>query len=184
MVASERQGFITNREDRGMPIRTLAFVLKRGVVGFVAGWIVACFVLTLLGAALMVPASELSILGIENRNRALWIATVVALVLSLIVMVLGRTGVSRFWFWFAVAYGITCVVPTSRHEGGHLLPFVTPYLNFGIRAVDVWLVVAQFVISAGIAALLHNGCLRMRLYSEESLPGNAEAGPVEPGSTG
>jgi hypothetical protein len=166
-----------------MSIRTFAVVFKRGAVGFVTGFIVACFVLTLVGAPLMVPASELSIFEIENRNRALRIATGVALGLSLVVMVLGRTGVSRFWFWLAVAYGLTCVVPIYRHKGGHLLPFVTPLLNFGIRAVDVWVVVAQFAIAAGVAALLHKGCLRMRLYPEESLAGNAEAGPVEREST-
>ncbi len=112
------------------------------------------------------------------------IATGVALVLSVIVMVFGRTGVSRFWFWFAVAYGMTCVVPCYRHKGGHLLPFVTPLLNFGIRAMDVWVVVAQFAIAAGVAALLHRGCLRWRLYAAEPPTGNGEAGPVEPESTG
>jgi hypothetical protein len=177
-------GFIAIRQDRGMPIHTIALLLKRGLVGFVAGFIVAYFVLTLLGAPLRVHSSELSIFEIANQKRALRIATGVGLGLSLLMLIFGRIGVSRFWFWFAVAYGLTCVVPSYRYKGSHLLPFITPFLNFGVRRDDAWLVVAQFAIAAGIAALLHWGCTRWRLYPAQPPAGNAESVPIEPASTG
>lgn len=184
MRTDERKGFLANRQDRRMPIHTIAVVLKRGVVGFVAGFIVACFVLTLLGAPLRVPSSELSIFGIEHQNRAFRIATGVGLGLSLLMMLFGRTSVSRYWFWFAVAYGLTCVVPSYRINGSHPLPFITPFLNFGVRREEVWLIAAQLLIAAGIAALLHWGCLRGGLYPAETHAGNGEAGTIEPASTG
>jgi len=128
--------------------------LTRGVIGFVAGFFVACFVLVFLGMLPPHHHRDLSEPEIEQQAHALWTALYMACGVGGLSMFLGRIHISRFWLWFVVAFGLTCLVPFWPHKGGLMLPFATPYVNFGFQREHVWMLSAQIVIALAIAAIV------------------------------
>lgn len=144
-----------------MAMRTFIDVLTRGVIGFVAGFVVACFALVFLGILPPQPHTDLSQPEIEQQGRALWMALYVACGVGLVSIAIGQIRLSRFWLWFVMVFGITCVVPFWPHKDGSFLPFATPYVNFGFHMEHVWMLVAQLVIAFGGAAMVQWGWPRL-----------------------
>jgi hypothetical protein len=128
--------------------------LKRGVIGFVAGFVVACFVLVFNGTLPAGPSNDLNALEIDQQTRSLWMAFYIAIGIAVLTMIAGRVRLSQFWLWFVLAFGVICVVPFWPHKDGSLLPFATPYVNFGFHATDAIILSVHVSIALAVAAII------------------------------
>ncbi len=130
----------------------LKFV-KNAAVGFVAGFVVACFVLCFLGKLPL--HNDLNQLGLDEQSRSLLLACCFGCGVALLAAFAPRLKCSRFWLWFCVAFGIICLVPFWPGKDGSLLPLATPYLNYGFRAADTVLLAIHMGMALCLAALGH-----------------------------
>ena len=128
-------------------------VLKRGAIGFVAGIIVAWLALTFLG--LLHGHSDLSITELDQEHRGRRIVLYIACGAAVFAMIVGRIHVSKYWLWFTIAFGVICVIPFWPHKNGLLLPFATPYVNFGFETADAIILALHVSIALAVAAKIH-----------------------------
>ena len=129
--------------------------LKRAAIGFVAGFIVALFVLVFTGALLPYAHRDLSLTEIEQQAWSLWLAFYIACGAAVFAMIFGRVHLSRFWLWFVLAFGIICVIPFWPYKDGSLLPYGTPYVNFGFQTGDAIILAIHVSIALAVAAIFH-----------------------------
>ena len=95
-------------------------LLKRGGIGFVAGFVCAVAVLVFLD---WLPTSpDLSQFELDEQARFLRLATAIAVGTALFVMFAATIRVSQFWLWFTVAFGCIAVVPVGQFPDGSLVP--------------------------------------------------------------
>ena len=128
-------------------------LLKRGTIGFVAGFIVVVFALVFLG--MLLPHNDLSQPELDQQSRSLWIAFCIACGTGIASTLIGKRPVSRYWLWFCVAFGLICVIPFWPHKGNGLLPFGTPYVNFGFHSGDAIILAVHVSIALTVAAIIH-----------------------------
>lgn len=139
--------------------------LERAVVGFGAGFVLACYGLVGFGVPRFAPWRDVSHPEIDETVRACWIALSVSINVAVVAVTAGRIRVSLYWFWLAVAFGVTGAIPFWPHKDGSLLPLATAYLNSGLPREPIGLLVllaAHLVVACGLAALLQWGSSRMR----------------------
>ncbi len=127
--------------------------LKRGLAGFAAGLVIACFILVFMGPLQSSP--DLSVSEIEQQTASLWIAFYIACGTALLAAIAGNRTVSKFWLWFVLAFGIICVIPFWKHKGGAFLPFGTLYVNFGFQPRDAVILAAHITAAVLIALAIH-----------------------------
>lgn len=128
-------------------------VLKRGAIGFIAGFICAILVLVFMD---WLPAhNDLSQLQLEQRDRSLWLATAIAASSALCTMFAATIRVSQFWLWFAVAFGAIAVIPVGQFPDGSLVPFGTCYVNPGFKSEKPLVLGINFSAALVIAAIIH-----------------------------
>lgn len=66
-----------------------------------------------------------------------------------------KVRVSKFWLWFVIAFAVICVIPFWPHKDGSLLPFATPYVNFGLQISDLFLLAIHLSIALAVATMIH-----------------------------
>ena len=131
------------------PSKPFRSVLARGVLGFVAGFIVAIFMLIFLGASH--GHWDLSARELEQEYRAQRIALLFAAGTALLAMATGRIRVPRFLAVFVVIFGLIAVIPFWHCEKtSGFLPFGTPYINGGYSHADA----IQLACHTGVAIVL------------------------------
>lgn len=128
-------------------------LLKRGAVGFVAGIIVAWLALTFFG--FLHGHNDLSQPELDQEYRGRWIVLYIACGASVFAMIVGRSHVSKYWLWFMIAFAVICVIPFWPHKNGALLPFATPYVNFGFQTADALILAVHVSIALVVAAIIH-----------------------------
>jgi len=119
-----------------------------------------CAVLVFFGVLTPRPRSDLNIVEVERQSDALSIAISLACISSVFAGAFGRVQVSIFWGWFAVTFGATCLVPWWPSKGGDLLPFATPYVNYGFRPEHLVMLAGQCAVSFVVATAI-TGFLKM-----------------------
>ena len=127
-------------------------LLQRAAIGFVAGLVVACFVLVFVGQ--LPPHSDLSERELDQQAHALWLALYIACGMAVITVAAGRLRIPRFWLWFCLAFGVLCIIPFWPSKSG-LLPLATPYVNSGFRTADAILMAIHITAAVAIAASLN-----------------------------
>lgn len=129
--------------------------LIRGVIGFIAGGIFSSFVLVFSGHLPTGHARDLNTAEIERQSQSLWLLFYIAVASGLVAMMFGRIRLSKFWLWFVVAFGIICVIPFWPHKDGSLLPFATPYVNFGFQSGDALVLMIHVSAAVLLAGIIH-----------------------------
>ena len=107
--------------------KMLLTAVKRALAGFVAGFILACFALTILG--MLPPHADLSSSELEQRNREVLLALKIGAGAGILSVLAGGIRVSRYWVWFCAVFGIICFIPFWPHKSG-VLPLGTVYVNW------------------------------------------------------
>ena len=70
------------------------------------------FALAFLGMLPAGPMKELTVINQEKQLQALWISIAGGSVVATLAVISARQGVSRFWLWFVIAFGITSILPS------------------------------------------------------------------------
>jgi len=140
-------------------LKVLMTVMKRGLAGFVAGFIVACFALVVLG--MMPPHGGLNTLELERQNHAVSLAFYIACCVAFVSVLVGGMRLSKYWLWFFVTFGVICLIPFWTHKSG-ILPLGAIYVNWGFW--DEYRIPCLAVhggISLLLAAMVHWASLRL-----------------------
>ncbi len=138
----------------------------RCVIGFFAGFIVACFVLVFIGVLPPHLQRDLNTIGIAQQIRSIWLAFYIACAVAVFSMIFGRIQLSTYWFWFVIAFGLTCIIPVWPHKSGWFLPLATPYVNFGFEAIHLLMLAVQIVIPFVVARLFHRADVRNPIITD------------------
>lgn len=134
-------------------LKALPEPAKRGPIGFVAGLVVAEFSLTFLGV--LHGHSDLSQVELEQEYWGLRVALYIACGFAVFAMLAGKRRVSIFRLEFSVAFAIICGIPCWPDKSGGLLPFGTPYVNFGFEPADAILLAIHVSLALALATLVH-----------------------------
>jgi hypothetical protein len=102
--------------------------LKRAVVGFVAGFVIAFFVLTFTGA-LPTEYPDATQPEIDQFHRSLWLAVYIAAAIAVVGVFAGKKSVPIFWLGFVIAFGIICLIPWWPDKSGRHYPLGAVYVN-------------------------------------------------------
>ena len=70
---------------------------------------------------------------------------------AMIGIFLGGRRVSRYWLWFALVFGATCLIFTSRYKDGSLKPVAASYVN---HPPCSWSKACLFAIHLSSAAII------------------------------
>ncbi|MDB5341066.1 MAG: hypothetical protein JWN70_6685 [Planctomycetaceae bacterium] len=132
---------------------TTVNVLKRGGIGFVAGFI--CAIMVLVFVDWLPPHRDLSQPGLEQQARSLWLATAIASGVAIFAMFAPTIRVSQFWLWFAVVFGGIAVIPVGQFPDGTLVPFGTYYVNLGFQSEKARILGINISAALVIAAIIH-----------------------------
>lgn len=135
--------------------RAWVALFVRGIVGWGAGFIIACYGLTFFD---VLPwTNDLSQPELDQRDASLRLAIYAAWGCAGFSMLAGRKRISRYWLWFALAFGVICVVPVWPGKGHGLLPFGTFYVHYGHGPE----VIPMLAIHVAVAALIAAGIKRV-----------------------
>lgn len=134
--------------------------LKHFVIGFAAGFLIAGFVLAFLGYLKLHP--DLNQLERLQERQAELVVLCFACVSGVFAMCFATRRISRYWLWFTVVFGVISAIPFWENKDGSLLPFATPYVNFGYQTIDGIVLGMHVVISMLVAAVVHWAWLRTR----------------------
>jgi hypothetical protein len=128
-------------------------LFKRGAIGFIAGLIVAWFVLLFLGV--LHGHTDLSLPALEQEYRGRWILFYIACGTAVFAMIGGKIRISKFWKYFIVVFGVIALIPAWPSKSGTLLPLGTPYVNWGFETSDLYLLAVHASIAFAIAFTIH-----------------------------
>lgn len=134
-------------------LKSILDSLIRGVVGFVAGIILAWLALMFLG--LLHGHNDLNQSELDEERRGQWLALYIACGAAAFAMIGGRHHVSKYWLWFTMAFGVISIIPFWPHKDGSLLPFATPYVNSGFQTANAIILALHVSIALAIAAMIH-----------------------------
>ena len=133
--------------------KAMFYLFMRGIAGFAAGWIVSWFALTFLG--MLQDFYNLTANSIHRQHQAEWIQFYIACGSAVFSMLLGKIQVPKYCLWFCIAFAVICVIPFWPHKGGgFLLPYGTPYVNFGFHTRDAILLIVHISIAAVVPAII------------------------------
>lgn len=127
--------------------------LKRAAIGFVAGLVVAWFVLLFFGQ--LRGHNDLSQRELDQEIGAIWLALYIACGIAVVAVAAGRLRLPRFWLWFCLAFGVLCVIPFWPHKDGGLLPLATPYVNADFQSADAVSLTIHIAVALVIAASMN-----------------------------
>lgn len=126
--------------------------LKHCAIGFVAGFLVAAFILVFFGV--LQPHQDLNQLEREQQARALMLVVCLAGGTGVFAMLFATTRISQFWPLFLIVFGVMSMIPFWQHKDGSWLPLGTPYVNFGYQSLDAIILFVHVIISSIVAAII------------------------------
>jgi hypothetical protein len=153
VVNSHTRGLTMALNGHHSQFHTMMRYLKHLVIGFVAGYLVAAFILVFLGV--LQPHNDLNQPERDQQAYALMLVFCLACVAGVFAMVFATTRISQFWLLFMIVFGVMSVIPFWPLKNGSLLPLGTPYVNFGYRSADSILLLVHVIIAMAIAAIIH-----------------------------
>lgn len=111
-------------------------------IGFVTGYIFAF--LTLLFLGIMPNSNDLSQIGLAQQTRALWLTFYIACGMGVLVPIVAKIRISRFWLCYCIVFGLIAAIPVwpgkSSIVGASFQmphPFATIYISSGISLLKI-----------------------------------------------